>query len=266
MPDPGGVYFYLFLLAAGSLGGFLSGLLGIGGGIVMFPVLFYLPPLLGVGAIGVKSITGLTMVQGFFASLSGMLFYNKERLVSKNLVLTLGLTLFFSSLTGSFLSKKIPDEMLVLTFGALAFFASVIMFIPRSYGRDDVKAHEVDVNAPLAVSIGLPTGFLLGAVGQGGAFITIPIMLYILKIPLRVAMGSTLAIGLFSATAGTIGKAATGQIPLLMAVFLLLGAIPSARFGAWASKRSNTVFLRWLLAGLISATAIKLLADIFKKY
>jgi len=88
---------YTFLFLSGSAGGFFSGLLGIGGGIIMFPILLYLPPLLGFNIIEVKSITGLTMVQGFFASLTALLFYRKQRLVNKSLVLTLGPALFFSS-------------------------------------------------------------------------------------------------------------------------------------------------------------------------
>lgn len=255
--------FYVFLFFAGSLGGFFSGLLGIGGGIIMFPLLFYFPPLLGFDPITVKNITGLTMIQGFFASLSAMLFYNKERLVNKPLALTLGLSLFFSSLIGSVLSKAASDESLLFIFGALALAASVLMFIPRSYLRDDLTEDKVVFHKPAAILAGIFIGFLLGMVGQGGAFIIIPFLLYVLKIPLRVALGSTLAIGLFSATAGLSGKIATGQVPFSMALALLLGAISSARLGSIVSKKTKTQFLRWLLALIISTTAIKVWYDIF---
>lgn len=255
--------FYLFLFFSGSAVGFLSGLLGIGGGIVMFPLLLYVPPLLGLEVIGVKNITGLTMIQGFFASLSAMLFYNKERFVNRQLVLTLGLSFFLSSLAGSFISKIVTDSLLLFIFGALALIASVMMLIPRSYAKDDLTEEQVKFNKPLAVFIGIFLGFLLGLVGQGGAFITVPVMLYVLKIPLRVTLGSTLAIGLFSATAGLIGKSATGQVPFSMAVVLLLGAVPFARLGAVISKRTKTPFLKWLLAFIIIVTAIKVWADIF---
>jgi len=256
-------FFYVFLFVAGAIGGFFSGLLGIGGGIIMFPLLLYLPPILGFDAIGVKNITGLTMIQGFFASLSAILFYNKERLVNKNLSLTLGLSLFITSLLGSFISKWVSDNYLLFIFGILAFVASVLMFIPRSYMKDDLTEDKVDFHKPTAILTGIFIGFLLGMVGQGGAFIIIPILLYVLKIPLRVALGSTLAIGLFSATAGLVGKIATGQVPFHMAGALLLGAIPSARIGGIVSKKTKTKFLRWILALIISATAIKVWYDIF---
>jgi len=255
--------FYIFLFFAGSLGGFFSGLLGIGGGIIMFPLLFYFPPMLGFDAIAVKHITGLTMVQGFFASLSAMLFYSKERFVNKTLALTLGLSLFFSSFLGALFSKGSSDKSLLFIFGLLALVASVLMFVPRSCQRDNLTEDKVEFHRPTAIAAGILIGFLLGMVGQGGAFIIIPILLYLLKIPLRVALGSTLAIGLFSATAGLIGKIATGQVPFIMASALLLGAVPAARFGSMVSKKTKTQFLRWLLAFIISVTAIKVWYDIF---
>ncbi len=256
--------FYLFLWAAGSIVGFFSGMLGIGGGILMFPLLLYVPPLLGMDPIGVKNITGLTMIQGFFASLTAMFFYNKHNLVSKPLVLTLGFSLFLSSLTGSFISKIVPDKPLLFIFGALAFVASIMMLIPRNYSKDDLTEDKVTFHRSTAIVIGISIGFLIGLVGQGGAFIIIPLMLYVLKIPLRVALGSTLAIGLFSSSAGLIGKVATGQVPFHMAAALLIGAIPAARFGSVVGKKTRSEYLRWLLAVIIIATAVKIWSDIFR--
>jgi len=250
--------FYAFLFFAGLAGGFFSGMLGIGGGIIMFPLLLYLPPLLGLDTIDVKSITGLTMIQGFFSSITAMLLYRRQRLVNKSLVFTLGPSLCLSSLSGALVSKITPDKFLLLVFGALAFTASVMMLIPRSYSRDDSTEEAAHFNRPIAISIGISVGFLLGLVGQGGAFIIIPILLYVLKIPLRVALGSTLAIGLFSSTAGLAGKLATGQVPFLMTFALLAGTIPAARLGSILSMKTNTHVLRWLLAIIISVTAAKI--------
>jgi uncharacterized membrane protein YfcA len=255
--------FFLFLALVGVSVGFLSGLLGIGGGIIMFPLLLYVPPFLGFSGIGIKNITGLTMVQGFFSALAAMFYYHKNALVNRSLVVTLGLSLFLSSLIGSLVSKSVPDGPLLMVFGALAFIAAVMMLIPRSYAQDDLTEEKVVFHKPAAIVIGVVIGFSIGLVGQGGAFILIPMMLYVLKIPLRVALGSTLAIGLFSSSAGLVGKVATGQVPYLMAVPLIIGAVPAARFGSIVGKRTKTRFLKWLLAAIIFATAAKVWSAIF---
>jgi uncharacterized membrane protein YfcA len=254
--------FYLFLLLAGASVGFLSGLLGIGGGIVMFPLLLYVPPLLGFSGIDVKSITGLTMIQGFFAALTAMFYYKKNALVNKSLVLTLGSSLFLSSLTGALVSKGIPDGPLLMVFGTLALIAAAMMLIPRSYEHDERTEDTVAFHKTAAIAIGIVLGFSIGLVGQGGAFILIPTLLYVLKVPLRVALGSTLAIGLFSSSAGLIGKVATNQVPFLMALPLLVGAVPAARWGSVVGKKTDTKYLRWLLAAIICATAVKVWLDI----
>ncbi len=252
----------LFPAAVGAAVGFLSGLLGIGGGIVMFPLLLYVPPLLGLSAIDVKSVTGLTMIQGFFSALTAMLYYHKNALVNRKLVFTLGLSLFGSSLIGSLASKSMSDETLLMVFGSLALIAAIMMLIPRKYHHDDLTEDKVDFHRATAGTIGVVLGFTIGLVGQGGAFILIPTMLYVLKIPLRVALGSTLAIGLFSSSAGLVGKVATSQVPYLMAVPLVAGAIPSARWGSIVGKRTDTRFLKWLLAAIIIATAVKVWSSI----
>ncbi len=254
------VYLYLFVAGAGV--GFLSGLLGLGGGIIMFPLLYYLTPALGFEPIDVRSITGLTMAQGFFASLSAALFYRSERLINRPLVLLFGFSLAASSLGGSVASKFVPEGPLLFTFGVLALAATVMMFLPRSQGRDDLAGDRVESNKPLAVAIGLGLGFFLGMVGQGGAFITIPVLLYVLRVPLRAAIGSTLAIGVISAMAGLVGKAATAQVPPLMAGAMLLGAVPMARVGGMVGKLTDTRYLRWLLAAIIAGAALKIWADI----
>lgn len=254
--------FSLFLVLSGGFVGFLSGLLGIGGGIVMFPLLLYAPPLFGLASIDVKSITGLTMAQGFFSALTAVFYYHKNAQVNRSLVLTLGLSLFLSSLIGALVSKKVPDGPLLLVFATLALIAAVMMLIPRTYARDDLTEDQVVFHKTAAIGIGIVLGFSLGLVGQGGAFILIPMLLYVLRIPLRVALGSTLAIGLFSSVAGLAGKAATNQVPFLMAVPLLAGAIPAARLGSIVGKKTKTRFLRWLLAAIITATAVKVWSGI----
>ena len=78
------VSFLITLLFLGLGGGFLSGLLGLGGAIFMIPLLLYVPPLLGVGQLDMKQVAAVSMVQVLSASLSGVIVHHKNRFVSKS--------------------------------------------------------------------------------------------------------------------------------------------------------------------------------------
>lgn len=254
---------FLILVFLGFIGGIFSGWLGIGGGILMVPLLLYVPPFLNIGQLDMKEVAGLTMAQGFFAALSGAIVHGRHRFISKRLVLYMGSSIIVGSLTGSILSKFVSGSVLLAIFAALALVAAVLMFLPKKEDWEGVNAEDVDFNKPLAISIPLFLGFLLGMVGQGGAFILVPVMLYILRIPTRITIGSSLGIILFSASAGFLGKLSTGQVPLLFALTLVTGAMAGAQIGAHLSQGTETRTLRLALACIIAFTALRMTYDLF---
>ena len=69
----------LALVVLSLVGAFVSGLVGVGGAIVMIPLLLYVPPLLGVGRLDVKTVTAVTMVQVFVAAVSGVIVHRRRR-------------------------------------------------------------------------------------------------------------------------------------------------------------------------------------------
>jgi len=89
------------LLGLGLGGGFLSGLLGLGGAIFMIPLLLYVPPLLGVGLLTMKEVAAVSMVQVLSASLTGVLAHNKNKFVSKQLLIVMGVMNAIGNLAGS---------------------------------------------------------------------------------------------------------------------------------------------------------------------
>jgi hypothetical protein len=90
---------------AGLVASFLSGLLGIGGGLVLTPLLLYLPPLVGGASIPVKIVTGLTIVQAISGSVLGALRHRSYGNVSPQLVWLMGPPSAIASLAGAFLSR-----------------------------------------------------------------------------------------------------------------------------------------------------------------
>ncbi len=250
------------LVALGLGGGFLSGLLGLGGAIFMIPLLLYVPPLLGVGQFDMKQVAAISMVQVLSASLTGVLVHHKNRFVSKSLLITMGVCNAIGNLAGSFYSQHTKSSFLLSIFATLAVIAAFAMFIPKREQGQDITPDELDYNKPLAMVASLAIGVFGGMVGAPGAFIYIPVMIYLLNIPTRIVIGSTLGIVFLGAVAGTIGKMATGQIIWPAALALVVGTIPGAQFGGGVSKKVNTKYLRMAIAVIIAITGIKMWSQV----
>lgn len=140
----------------------------------------------------------------------------------------------------------------------MALIAAVVMFIPKREQGEGLAVEELRFNKPLAAFVSLVIGGFGGMVGAPGAFIYIPVMIYLLNIPTRIVIGSTLGIVFLGALTGTIGKMATGQIIWPYAFALVLGTVPAAQAGGHVSKRMNTKYLRFAIAVIIALTGMRM--------
>jgi uncharacterized membrane protein YfcA len=250
--------FLISLLMLGIGGGFLSGLLGLGGAIFMIPLLLYVPSFLGVGHLDMKQVAAISMVQVLSASLSGLVVHHKNRFVSKSLLLYMGAFNAVGNLAGSIFSKYTRSAFLLAIFATMAVIASIVMFIPKKEQGEDIAPDAVQYNKPFALLISLMIGSFGGMVGAPGAFIYIPAMIYLLNIPTRIVIGSTLGIVFLGALTGTIGKMATGQIIWPYAIALVIGTVPGAQIGGRVSKKVNTRYLRLAIAVIIAVTGLRM--------
>ncbi|MBI5103277.1 MAG: sulfite exporter TauE/SafE family protein [Nitrospirae bacterium] len=246
------------LLLLGLGGGFLSGLLGLGGAIFMIPLLLYVPPLLGVGQFDMKQVAAISMVQVLSASLSGLIVHKKNKFVSRSILLYMGSANAVGNLVGSLLSKQTKSELLLSIFATLAVIAAAVMFVPKREQGQDIPPEDIVYNKALALMVSLVIGTFGGMVGAPGAFIYIPIMIYLLNIPTRIVIGSTLGIVFLGAIAGTIGKMTTGQIIWPAAIALVIGTVPGAQIGGAVSKKINTKYLRLAIAVIIAITGMRM--------
>ena len=114
----------------------------------------------------------------------------------------------------------------------------------------------------LAVTIGITMGAMSGVIGQGGAFLYIPALLYVLHIPTRIAIGSALAIGVLSSTGVLLGRLGTNQIPWADTLALVAGVIVGARLGSVLSQTVPREMLRRILSMLIVITTAKIGIDV----
>lgn len=246
------------LVALGLGGGFLSGLLGLGGAIFMIPLLLYVPPLLGLGTFDMKQVAAISMVQVLFASLTGVLVHYKNKFASKSIILYMGLFNAAGNLAGSLYSNRTDSASLLAIFATLAVIAAVTMFVPKREQGGDISPDDLVYHKPLAAGVSLLIGLFGGMVGAPGAFIYIPVMIYLLNIPTRIVIGSTLGIVFLGAVAGTIGKITTGQVVWPVALLLVLGTIPGAQIGGIISKKINVRYLRIAIALIIAVTGLRM--------
>src|SRR5438094_9313341 len=233
---------------AGLVASFLSGLLGIGGGLVLTPLLLYLPPLVGGAAIPVKIVTGLTIVQAISGSVLGALRHRAYGNVSPRLVWLMGPPSAVASLVGAFISRDVADNVILLVFAILAFAGGIMLLLPvtpRDEGAENIRA-----DPRVAIPIALVLGFLGGIVGIGGIAFIIAALVYLLRVPARIAIGTSLGIGLFAAVAALIGKAATAQIDPPLAAIVALVALVASPIGAWVSIRTPPQLLMRILAAV----------------
>ena len=252
-----------FVLGVGIFSGFFSGLLGLGGGLIMTPMFLYGPGMVGIAGLTVKEITGLTMVQGFAGAVSGLARHRSYGMVSWKLVRYVGISAGVSALAGAVVSAWVTDGAILAIFAAMALIASVLIFLPGSRAaQDESDPGSFDFNAPLALILGGSVGFAGGLVGQAGSFILIPSMLYILKVPTRIAIASNLGIILFSAVGGITGKLTTAQVPMELALIMVAGSVPSAQAGAILSRRMRPKLLRYALALVVGGAALRIWFDV----
>lgn len=247
----------LIIACIGLFTGFLSGLLGIGGGIIMAPLLLYIPVIFGHSPLTMQTVAGLTIVQGLVACLAGGLTHRKFKFLSDRLAIWMGTTLFIFSFIGGVSSRFVTNQVLMIIFAVMAYLAaSIMLFGEREDEYPDVT--RLDFSRPKSVLISAVVGFFGGLVGQGGSFLLIPLMTSFLKIPTRIAIGTNLAIVSLSTVAGFTGKAITGQIVWPLTLPVVLTVIPAAYIGAILSRRTSVGYLRIILAVCIAIAAFRI--------
>jgi uncharacterized protein len=255
------VNFMIVIFLIGFIGSFISGMVGIGGSIIKYPMLLYLPPLFGLASFSAREVSGISAVEVLFATISGVWAYRKSGYLNKTLILYMGISILIGSFLGGFGSKMMSEGTINVVYGILAALAAVMMFVPKK-GIDDIPIDQVNFNKWLAAALALVIGIGSGIVGAAGAFLLVPIMLVVLKIPTRMTIASSLAITFISSIGSAFGKITTGQVELIPSIIMVVASLIASPLGAKMGQKMNTKILQVILAGLILATAVKIWADI----
>lgn len=269
----------LLLLGLGGLVGLLSGMFGVGGGFLITPLLFFIgvPPAVAV-ATGANQIVA--------SSFSAVLAHLKRRSVD----LRMGLVLLIGGLIGSALGVWVftylralgqVDLMVRIAYvlflgivGGLMFIESLRSMLRRGKGapvkRNHSGVHRLPFKVKFRVSglyisvippllVGVFVGVLSAIMGVGGGFIMVPAMIYLLGMPTKVVVGTSLFQILFVTAFTTLLHAVTSHsVDIVLAVLLIIGGVVGAQIGARLGLRLKAEQLRVLLAALVLLVCGKL--------
>lgn len=242
------------LVGLGFVAAFASGLLGVGGAIVLIPLLRFVPPALGLPGYSMAEIAGISIVQVVVATSLSLRTHHRKGAIAWALALPMAVTAGIGAGLGGGFSAQVPEAVAEGLFAVLAVLAAVLMILPMPEADGEGPAPKQ--TAAMAVAGGV--GVLSGVLGAGGAFLLAPLMRTVLGFPIRKVIGISLVVVLSGAGMGLLGKAVTGQVLWLPALLTVVGALPGALLGASISHRLDAKVLRWLLAILIAAAAVRM--------
>jgi len=281
----------LLIIGFGAVVGLLSGLVGVGGGFLITPLLIFIgvPPLVAVA-------TGAAQIVGTSASGS----YAHWRL--GNVDLKMGIILLLGSWTGGaagvFLARALQQSgqfgnMVTFLYVVLLGFIGVSMLLesvkairsagapPRPAkqpkgigallgrltaslpGQMDFPISQLRLSFIIPLALGIMVGVLTSLMGVGGGFIMVPIMIYMLRMPTKVVVGTSLFQLLFTtAVVATMQAGINRAVDPFLATVLILGSAVGTQWGTRLGARLPAEKLRLVLALVVVAVAIKMLTGI----
>jgi uncharacterized membrane protein YfcA len=251
--------FFLVITLISAMAGFFTGLLGIGGGIIIIPSFLYILPLFGFEPISVNEITGISAVQVAIGSLSAFRSHNKNGLMDKKILLITGIFAGTGAITGAVLSGYLSDKILLIVYLLILLISAIsLAFFKISEVESSNDKNKKYVNFTIFFS-----SIMSGAVGVGGAVLYLPILRFFYNIPTKFCIANVTYI-VFAASIMTFtGKALTGQVPYHLIIYAVIGAYAGAKAGAAVSKKLSSSILKKILLLLIVITAVRVIFSLF---
>jgi len=237
---------------------YFSGLVGAGGTLIMIPSLIYVVPFLSGRHLDIHVITSLGLVQGITVGVGGGYQHWRKNRLSVTSLETYGGVLAFGGILGAWASAKASPIALVAVLALLASVAATFLAINPQLGT-----HQRTVGRSIVAGIlFLVVGFVGGLVGVGAGFLTAPLLIYWLGLDMRTASATALVFTLILCAPALTARAVTGQVDWSLAGVTAACAVLGAAFGSIHSGRFAPEVLRFGLAAVTTALALKMWVSI----
>lgn len=263
---------FLLFVAVGCVVGFFAGMFGIGGGILIVPVLIFSYEQSGIPWSVLTHIAiGTSLFVIIFASLTSAYQHAKQRNVDWRSVFVLGFSSAVTALAATRLAAWSSGNHLRIVFALIVMVSAIKMLIESEAQAQKKLEFLSKPGIPGLMGVGLAAGIVAALAGVGGAVVTIPMMYYLLNMPLKLAIGTSSATivitALFSVVGyilNGIGRAGLpewsfGFVDLQRGAALAVGTVVMARVGAYVSFKTHPFRLRKLFAVFVILVSIYIL-------
>ena len=262
--------FGALLLAAGAVAGVTAGLLGVGGGIVIVPVLWHMFDAIGIDeAVRMHVAVGTSLATIIATSISSVRAHHRRGAVDFALLKSWGIWIFLGVLAGTAIAGFVRGPVLTAVFATVALVVSLHM----GFGRPEWRIAESLPKGLGKASLASAIGAISAMMGIGGGTLSVPI-LSLFGYPIHRAVGTAAAIGFIIGIPGTIGFIITGwdmpeRPPFSLGYISLIGfalIFPTstllAPYGARLAHGLNTRNLKRVFAVFLGFTALRMFYDL----
>ena len=274
------------LLGIGGIVGFLSGMFGVGGGFLITPLLFFIgvPPAVavatGANQVVASSVSGVLAQlkrkavdfrMGFVLLVGGMagsglgiwVFAIMKAMGQVDLFVQLSYVLFLGLIGAMMLQESLRALLRSRQANAPVRRAHVHSWVHGLPLKMKFRASGLYISVIPPALVGAAVGFLAAIMGVGGGFILVPAMIYLLGMPTKVVIGTSLFQIIFVTAFTTVMHAVTSQtVDMMLALLLIFGGVIGAQIGARVGLRLKAEQLRILLSLLVLAVALRIAADL----
>jgi uncharacterized membrane protein YfcA len=274
------------IMGLGGIVGFLSGMFGVGGGFLITPLLFFIgvPPAVavatGANQVVASSISGVLaqvrrkgvdfqmggvlLVGGILGSAIGVwVFRLMTKLGQVDLFVQLSYVLFLGLIGALMLQESLRSLLRARQPGAPIRRSHVHSWVHGLPFKVKFRASGLYISVIPPVLVGAAVGFLAAIMGVGGGFILVPAMIYLLGMPTKVVIGTSLFQIIFVTAFTTIMHAVTSHtVDMLLALLLILGGVIGAQIGTRVGVRLKAEQLRILLSLLVLAVSLRIAVDL----
>lgn len=241
----------LWLIPLGFVAGVVGSIIGLGGGIIVVPVLTFL-------GISPTIAASSSLFAAFSNSTASTISYAKQKRIDYKIGLMLGLMSIPGTILGALVSAEITPAIFKILFGLVLVASCFYLFIKRNM---ESKQHATKQMIVASAAISFFAGILSSFFGIGGGIVFVPLMIIGLGLLVKNATATSQLILLFSSASGMITHSILGHSDFDYALFLSIGAFAGGLVGARLSLELKENSIRIMISAIIVAVAVKLFLD-----